>query len=92
MGPVPSANLDFLRAVARMTMVPLMLLIVQRVVADQIGVRAQNAVFGALSSASHFGQSNCPIVGFHFHYGADKTPPMSAPEHAAAAPATEPRL
>jgi hypothetical protein len=89
----PMATLAVLAATmaARMTMVLLMLLIVQRVVADKIGVRAQMLFFGALSSASHFGQFNHSIAGFHFHYSADKTPPMRSPEHAAAAPATETR-
>jgi hypothetical protein len=89
----PMATVAVLAATmaAMMTMVLLMLLIVQRVVADKIGVRAQMQFFGALSSASHFGQFNRSIAGFHFHYGADKTPPTRSPEHAAAAPATETR-
>jgi hypothetical protein len=48
--------------------------------------KSANAVFAALAAASHFGQSNRPIVSTSITVRT-KRPQMSAPEHAAAAPA-----
>jgi hypothetical protein len=62
-----------------------MLPIVQRMVADRIACKSANAVFGALAAA-FFGQSNRPIISTSITVRT-KRPQMSAPEHAAAAPA-----